>query len=314
MHDRTDDRAAPGDSDVWQVMPTAGSPSSPAASAPAVGPFPYREFLEAVEAAVGTPLDAIRVHAAGEAAVALVDDTVVRFAGPAHLTDYHATIGTDSALLAEALAGFGGRRFVLDSLPEEGLTVVVDALQSIGADHEIHADEPTAVLDLPATFDEWLMSIGKKERHEVRRKRRRFEAEFGDITVVRESGDAVGEFCDLHRTSPGEKGSFMTPAMELLFSDLATEAGASVHRLVCDGRTRAAAFGFETDEGYFYYNSAYDPDAAMASPGVVLLSAMIEDQISRGVGIFDFLKGEERYKYRHGARRRPLAKVEGMVP
>ena len=309
MEHRPDEHAAPGNGNVWHAMPTEGS-----SSAAAVGPFPYRSFLAAVERAIGTPDDAIHVCVADDAAVALVDDDEVRFAGPAHLTDYHALIGAGPNVLAEGLTEFGGRRFVLDSLPEEELAVVVAAVESIGADHEISPDESTAVLDLPSTYDDWLMSIGKKERHEVRRKRRRFEAEFGDITVVRESADAVREFCELHRTSPGEKGSFMTASMERLFVDLATDAGASVHRLVCDGRTRAAAFGFETDEGYFYYNSAYDPDAAMASPGVVLLSAMIEDQIARGVAVFDFLKGEERYKYRHGARRRPLARVEGTIP
>lgn len=106
----------------------------------------------------------------------------------------------------------------------------------------------------------------------------------------------------------------MTETMERLFTTLAEDAGATVHRLVCGGRVRAAAFGFETPDGYFYYNSAYDPDAAMASPGVVLLSSLIDEQIRRGVRVFDFLKGDERYKYRHGAVARPLSTVERVVP
>jgi len=87
---------------------------------------------------------------------------------------------------------------VLDGTPYDDRSPIGgrEAIESIGADHETKPDESTAVLDLPSTYDDWLMSIGKKERHEVRRKRRRFEAEFGDITVVRESADAVPEFCN----------------------------------------------------------------------------------------------------------------------
>ena len=52
---------------------------------------------------------------------------------------------------------------------------------------------------------------------------------------------------------------------------------------------------------------------SMASPGVVLFSSMIERQIERGVPVFDFLKGDEAYKYRHGAAPRPLFAIEGVI-
>lgn len=296
--------------------PWASLPADLPPAADHVGPFPHGPFLAAAERAVGTDPDAVRVHRtdAGGAIAVVVEGGAVRLAGPAHLTDYHAPLGTDPGAVARALADFPGHRFVLDSLPRDAADVVTRGLELLGADHRVDEDESTAVLALPGSYDDWLMSIGKKERHEVRRKRRRFEDEFGAIAVERRGADAVAEFCAMHRTSPGAKGAFMTDAMESLFTDLADEAGASVHRLVCDGVVRAAAFGFETEHGYFYYNSAYDPDAAMASPGVVLLSALIEGQIERGVTVFDFLKGDERYKYRHGAERRQLFSIEGVVP
>lgn len=296
------------ESDPWNAMPLAG-----ATAASHVGPFPYRAFLEAVERAVGTPASAIHVTSDGPSGVAIVEDHDLRFAGPAHLTDYHSPVGSDPSVLIDALSPFPGRPFSLDSLPDGAIDVVVAAIEGLGADFTVVAEETTAVLDLPASHEEWLMSIGKKERHEVRRKRRRFEAEFGEISVHSVGVEAVGAFAEMHRTSPGEKGSFMSHTMERLFTDLSAD-GARIHRLVCDGVVRAAAFGFETDDGYFYYNSAYDPDAAMASPGIVLLSAMIEAQIARGAHVFDFLKGDEPYKYRHGAQPRALWTVTGVVP
>ena len=50
------------------------------------------------------------------------------------------------------------------------------------------------------------------------------------------------------------------------------------------------------------YNSGYDPvNYAELSPGIVLTSYIIEDAIKRGIKVFDFLQGNEVYKYRLGA-------------
>ena len=279
-----------------------------------VGPFPHGAFLVAVEEAVGTDPSDVEIHASDEGALALVMGADgVRLAGVESLTDYHAPLGSVASLLTDALRPHRGTRFRFDSLPEEAARPLLDTLIEIAPEPTMERHDATAVLRLPATFEAWLSSIGKKERHEVRRKRRRFAATFGEIEVVDVGPSGIETFCDLHRTSAGDKGSFMTDAMQRMFTELATTAGGTVHHLVCGGIVRASAFGFETHDGYYYYNSAYDPDAAMASPGVVLFSSMIERQIERGVPVFDFLKGDETYKYRHGAAPRPLFAIEGVI-
>jgi CelD/BcsL family acetyltransferase involved in cellulose biosynthesis len=192
--------------------------------------------------------------------------------------------------------------------------IVAETLASLESPAELVQHEASAVLTLPATFDTWLSGLTKKERHEVRRKRRRLAEAFGTPTIERMGPEAVHTFCEMHRSSSGDKGTFMTDEMERFFTDLSTDAGAVVHGLVCDGVLRAAAFGFETDDGYFFYNSAYDVAAASASPGVVLVASMIEAQIERGAKVFDFLKGDERYKFRMGAESRPLYMIEGTLP
>lgn len=280
--------------------------------APRTGPFPHRAFLEAVERT--TPVDdteVLTVKGSAGAAILIVDNGRVRFAGPEDLTDYHSPLGDVGDLLIETFSGLSGLPFRFDSMPIEVRDVMVPALEAISASFTVTEHDATAVLELPESFDDWLGSIGKKERHEVRRKRRRFEAEFGAIEVVRVGADGMGEFSAMHRSSEGEKGTFMTDEMEAFFLDLLETAGASIHHLVCGGAVRASAFGFETPTGYFYYNSAYDRDAAMASPGVVLFSSLIELQIDRGATVFDFLKGREPYKYRHGAVARALSVAEG---
>ncbi len=295
----------------WDPFPTDLQPV-----AASIGPFASRPFLEVVWNHRDTAGLDLHIEADDKGAVALVTDGKhVEFAGQSNLTDYHSPLGErGGAALARALASHGGASLCLDSLPHEAVATVEDAIREAGGEPVTQQHETAAVLALPASYDEWLGRIGKKERHEVRRKRRRFVAEFGEMEVVRHGPEAIAMFCAMHRTSQGDKATFMTGPMQSYFEDLLIHAGATIHTLDCDGIPRASAFGFESEEGYFYYNSAYDNDAAMASPGIVLLASMIEAQIARGAKVFDFLKGDERYKFKHGAAPRPLYQVTGTLP
>ena len=284
--------------------------------ADSVGPFASRPFLEVVWNHRDTAGLELHIESIAGGAVALVTNgDRVEFAGQSNLTDYHSPLGpAGGEALTQALASHHGTSLHLDSLPLEAIATVEEAIRTAGGIPSTSQHETAAVLHLPGSYDDWLASIGKKERHEVRRKRRRFVTEFGDIEIVPHGPEAIAMFCAMHRTSQGDKGMFMTGEMQSYFEDLLDTGGATIHTLVCDGIPRANAFGFETDDGYYYYNSAYDVDAAMASPGIVLLASMIEAQIARGAGTFDFLKGDERYKFRHGASPRPLYAVSGQLP
>lgn len=298
------------ESHAWSTVPSSGGTIEEH-----LGPFPFRPFLETVWQ-YRTDGSA-RVVASGDGAntvVLSVSDTIISFIGEENLTDYHSPIGRSfGPVLGDVLSRFPGHSYRFDSMPIEVAQVVSQTLESIGVRSAPSQHDAAAVLSLPATFEAWLGGLAKKERHEVRRKRRRLEEAFGTPTIEQMGSEAVHLFCEMHRTSSGDKGAFMTPEMEQYFRDLVIDAGASIHGLMCDGVMRAAAFGFETDDGYFYYNSAYDVDAASGSPGVVLVAAMIEAQIQRGAKVFDFLKGDERYKFRMGATSRPLYVVEGTL-
>jgi CelD/BcsL family acetyltransferase involved in cellulose biosynthesis len=296
--------------DPWDVFPTDLDPI-----AGSTGPFPHRSFLEVVWNHRETRDLELHVEAVPGGAVALVTGgEAIEFAGQSNLTDYHSPLGpSGSDALAKALSQHRGASVYLDSLPIEAVPAVEEAVRMAGGEAVTTQHTTAAVLTLPRTYEDWLASLGKKERHEVRRKRRRFVAEFGEIEVIPHGVEAIDMFCAMHRTSQGPKGMFMTGEMQSFFVDLLATAGATIHTLVCDGIPRANAFGFETDSGYFYYNSAYDMDAAMASPGIVLLASLIEAQIERGATVLDFLKGDERYKFKHGAGPRPLFAVSGRL-
>ena len=232
----------------------------------------------------------------------------LEFAGEGDLTDYHSPRGAATALTGVVADLPDDTAIYLDSLPEESATAVVAALQAAGLDPAIEQHAVTAVLELPATFDDYLAGLGKKERHELRRKRRRFDAELGTGRIERRSGrDAVALFANLHRQSDGAKGTFMTDAMERFFLDLHTKADGVIDVLL-DGSDRPAAaiFSFEDAAGFYLYNSAFEPDLRNLSPGNVVLSHLIERSVAEQKQVFDFLKGDEPYKFRLGAEPRPL--------
>lgn len=274
------------------------------------GPFVRASFLETWWNHRAESGDELLLVDGGDALVPLVArNGVVSWAGEADLTDYHSPLGPGAAaLLEDFFAGFSGD-IALDSLPGEAAEVVAGAIDVAPERHQT-----AAVLELPATFDDWLSAIGKKERHEVRRKRRRCESELGTLDLRRRSdGAAFSAFFAMHRSAPGSKGTFMDAAMESLFAALAERAGFVLDVLHAEGRPVAAVFGWEDGDAYYLYNSAYDSAAAGASPGNVLLSMLVEREIGRGARIFDFLKGDETYKFRLGAEARPLYRFTGRI-
>lgn len=286
-----------------------------APTAPNTGPFPRRAFLEAWWETRSSPSEELLIAATDDGLLPLhVGDDVVSFCGDADLTDYHSPLGSSTAPLERAAEALPGRRVVFDSLPAAAAADLTGGLADLGAVVEVDRHATAAVLRLPASGDEWMAGLRKKDRHELRRKRRRFASEFDEPTLEQRDAAGLDVFFAMHRSAGGEKGGFMTEGMERFFRSLHAVAGASVDLLVAGGRPVAAAFGFECDGGYYLYNSAYDPSAGSFSPGIVMHMLQIEQQIERGAAVFDFLKGDERYKYELGAEPRPLLRIRSAFP
>ena len=241
----------------------------------------------------------------------------VSLAGHPDLTDYHTPLGSGIASLVAEFVGSlaAGTKIIFDSLPREAAAPIEQGLIDTAVKIEREEHAMAVVLDLPESFDEYLTGLSKKQRHEVRRKLRRFKEALGEPRLVRESGaDVVAMFADLHRRSSGEKRAFMSPEMEEYFVTLGKEVGAVIDVLYGEtDRPVAAAFSFEDVDTSYLYNSAYEPEVGEASPGIALVAALISNTIARGHTRFDFLKGDEIYKFRLGAVARPLYRLTGVT-
>lgn len=296
---------------IHQEWTTGGFELPPLA--PATSVFPTRGYLELWWRHFGS--GDLSVVEDGNALLALwrSPDGVVGFVGDEDLTDYHSPLGSGAgSLLGNYLAGLpAGTRFRFDSLP---LEAVEELAAGLGTRAVTTRHEAAFRIALPAHFDDFLAGLSKKERHELRRKHRRFVEAAGDPQWLEGQPDPVGIFVGLHRMAEGKKGRFMTAEREAFFRDLAALPGARIDILAGEAGTPvAAAIGFEDGDAYYLYNSAYDPAAAALSPGIVLLWMLFGATIAAGITIFDFLKGDEAYKLRLGAEARPLYVLEGST-
>ncbi|MBA7640755.1 hypothetical protein ES703_48426 [subsurface metagenome] len=177
-----------------------------------------------------------------------------------------------------------------------------------------HKEGVSVELDLPATWDEYLATLAKKQRHEVKRKLRRLW-EAGDvgyrcIEVSQGVGDFMDTFLKLFSLSREEKANFMTARMESFFRSLA-EAMAEIGLLrfgilELDALPVAMIMGFDYNDAMYLYNSAYDPKYSYLSVGLLSKVLCIKESIQRGRKKWDFLKGGEPYKYHIGGREIPL--------
>lgn len=166
------------------------------------------------------------------------------------------------------------------------------------------------ILALPTTWDAYLESLDKKQRHELRRKLRRAEetpARWHTIDRADLLDQAIDDFITLHKQSRPDKNVFMDVRMRGFFEQMARVLFArgwlQLSFLEIQGVRAAAIMNFIYNNDVLVYNSGYDPVQYGAySPGIVLFARSIQDAIAAGRRHYDFLRGNEEYKYRLGAR------------
>lgn len=252
---------------------------------------------------------------------------VLRFIGGIDLTDYLGPICSrdDRRDVAEALVEWLGTTTTdWDEFDAHNMPVplgfaefLVDQVDRKGFGFHLDQEETSAVLPLPSKWDDYLGALGGKDRHELKRKRKRVERDHPDALVRTTTPETFESdfktFVEMHRGAEGHKGHFMRPEIATFFERVA-RAFLPLGWLRLDiteigGRAVASTFGLVVNNTFYLYNSAYDPDLARLSPGLVHVSELVKNSIEEGLQAFDFLRGPERYKYQMGAQAVPLNNV-----
>ncbi|HRQ25179.1 MAG TPA: GNAT family N-acetyltransferase, partial [Anaerolineales bacterium] len=196
------------------------------------------------------------------------------------------------------------------NLPDDSPTLAAlkEEASKRGWTHHEEVYRPTPRIALNGTFDDYLAGIDKKQRHEIRRKMRR--AAESDLNVrfsiVDKSADIEPEldtFFDLMVHDPN-KAEFLHPAMRKQMTDVLRAAHKGGYLwlgfLEINSVKTAASLNFDYENKLWGYNSGVSREHMELSPGWVLLGHTIQWCCENGRREFDFMRGDEDYKYRFG--------------
>jgi len=246
------------------------------------------------------------------------------FIGDPDLCDHHDFIvapGKEAAFFSTLLAELARRGVVrLDLLklrPDSATLAHLPGLaRRLNLKVKVEKAGVSLETDLPGDWEEYLAGLASKQRHEIRRKLRRlFEA--GEVGFTRaddqaQAGPALEVFLDLFRRSRADKEEFLTPGRETFLRTLVPAmAGMGALRLFTlslGSRPVASALCFDYQQTRYLYNNGYDSSFQAYSVGTMGKVLSLKDALERGLQRYDFLNGDEPYKYRLGGREKELVR------
>lgn len=263
------------------------------------------------------------------------DERVVRPIGCVEVTDYLDVIvhseqrRTFFNALAEFLIEHKTRfdRINLCNLHGDSPTAteLAEVLRANNFSVTLRNQEVCPIIALPNTFDKYLESLDKKNRHEARRKMRRAEGDEGNRVnwyVVGEQHDLQAEldkFLRLMAASHPSKAEFLADEKNAAFFKLVMPRMAAcgwlqLSFLTVNDDPAATYLNFDYGGKIQVYNSGLVAETySYLSPGIVLLLYNIQHAITLGRREFDFLRGNEEYKYRMGGQDRPVVELAARL-
>lgn len=118
------------------------------------------------------------------------------------------------------------------------------------------------------------------------------------------------ELIRLHAASAGGRGAnvFSDKRVETFhytaLPELMNTGLLRLYAMQIDDDVAAVYYGFHHRDRAYAYCSGYDPNFSFESPGALLIAHAMEEAIREGAREFDFLRGQESYKYEWGAKDR----------
>ena len=256
-----------------------------------------------------------------------VREGVLSLVGDYNVADYMDGVATKhgaqdrlTTLWKHALPNIDHERIELRHVPSA--SPLIPSLEAVLAERgeslSVADDEICPVAILCSNWEGYLQMLTKKQRHEIRRKLRRalegVEWEWRTVRTQEDLDRDLPIYFALHEASAREKARFMTPHMRTYFAEVAsTFLRENVLRLSIfrrEGVDVAATMSFLYRGRYLLYNSGYDPGYAAQSPGIAAVSLAMQDAIAQKAVAFDFLSGDEPYKYQFGASNTHTSRAE----
>ena len=196
---------------------------------------------------------------------------------------------------------------LLDNSPS--LPALAKAAGDLGWSYRQECLQHSPFITLPGDWERYLAGVDKKQRHEISRKMRRLEESGQPVRwyiLNDKAGLAAGidSFMALMSQEP-QKAAFLTQPMRDFMKTVINCAFDAdclcLAFLEINGEKAAAYLNFDYLNRLWVYNSGVDRRFLDYSPGWVLLGYLLRWANENNYKEFDFMRGDEEYKYRFGA-------------
>ena len=262
------------------------------------------------------------------------DKRTMHFIGCEDVTDYVDVLvdKDNSEAVYQALASFllehkdSYDSLDLCNIPAESPTYTYfpSILSDANFEVETKVQEVCPVIELPDSFEGYLELLDKKQGKEVQRKLRRAKGAGDSLNwyLVGDDHDLdeeIDKFLKLMASSHPEKAKFLENNQHVTFFKSIVPAAAKAGWLQMNflevmGEPVAAYVNFDYNNQILVYNSGLEPSKAAAlSPGIILLAYNIQHAIETKHDIFDFLRGDEQYKYKMGGQNTEIFNLKANI-
>jgi CelD/BcsL family acetyltransferase involved in cellulose biosynthesis len=233
--------------------------------------------------------------------------------------------GHERAVLSAMFSYLQGERWDtldLHEIPEESITAKIlrELADAARTPAELGMQSVCPAIDLPPDPAHYFAGLSKKLRSNLSYYERRLRTKHNLSVVIFSNGLCddrdLHAFFQLYRKRFAENAN----ARELLDGRfaalrqeaarrLATEGAFQLALLRVDGHEVAAEFSFIYRDTFYAYNSCHDPTWERHSVGSILRAHVVRRAIMNGCRRYDFLRGEEPYKYKWGATARRQIRI-----
>ena len=190
------------------------------------------------------------------------------------------------------------------------------------ANWQILPAETCPVLALPSSWDEYVKSLGKNMREQIKRYPKRLEKEFAvEYSMSQSAAETETALSDLIRLhtkrwrARGQTGVLVLPRRQqfqrALCEELRQKNQLRLWTARVNGQAACVLLSYFYDGRYSFFIGGFEPDLMRWSVGTCLFAQVLRHAIEvDGAREFDFLKGREEYKYRLGAQDREYVTLQ----
>ncbi len=224
------------------------------------------------------------------------------FAGGDEIADYLDIIGPDQKKQAAweqiipTLRDLNIKNLTLRNIPENSATKSFFSTRPLTT---VEQEDTTPQFQLPKTWELYTESLSKKYRHELERKIRKFDREHPDSEIIESTNPAqdISVLFSLMEKDEAKK-QFLTADMKEFFTKIASifSHQTSLRYVALGDKKIAATISFIMNTTHYLYNSGFDKDCCSIA-GFFLKAMNIKHAIETGATMYNFLQGNERYKY-----------------